>query len=872
MSNEQDGRSGQDEGNAQRKGGNQRGAGETRDGRAAERRQPAPGKVTLTGKLSAGRSPAVQRKVAATATGAAMRPARSAWDHTMDSWMDAAHRGLTALADDAGDGGDVQASGSLDAEDPASVHRVAVAGVSGAGSALPHLDRVQEAFGSVHDVTGVRAHVGGTAGEASERMGARAYASGEHVAFRDAPNLHTVAHEAAHVIQQRAGVQLADGVGQSGDAYERHADAVADRVVRGESVQHLLAGHDAAGAGAAVQLAPDDGDASPGNGQAGADGGSPELAAYQGAAVGQPGKISAPADQYEHARSAGVNVRARPDGGLPAIGKVRYDTAVHVLAADTTGAFYFVIAPSGGVTGQGQGWINRDFVALGMPDPGATLHHVTESNLTEILDVHYVAPGRWRLAPGNDYTTLAAAVATANEGRTGVRIDWQRYQAYQDEHALRLAADPWMRENRAIYHASQVYAGHNIWLPSPAYVRMLQGAGVIGTRPGWVNAAVAVGKGIAGFHAGLVAGVFGSLWDTLAGLWELGETVVSVISRALDGSLFADLESLYDELRNLSWQKARDMVASVVTMAGDALGDFVTQWNHPDVFQQWFFRGRIAGAVALEVVLAIISGGGTLGAKVVAKIGQYAPRLARALGKVLQFADDLDVTPGRDRGRGHGSGSHGADAGAPGHDRRGDRDRDRDRDMNEDERDFAQTLAMARMITEAHDLRDTPVDELLLQLNTTLAARSRAVRGYKKYSHPTKPDHHRIVQFSREREVDGDYSGRRSSTENEKDFPRKTLRGVSVKWLRKNKPRGWQELPTRDREGWVWQDQNGVDRLRFMRPTGLSPSNNKWSRQANGYFRWKDADGNYLDADGNVVPRSSSEFEELTHIMYEGPL
>jgi Domain of unknown function (DUF4157) len=803
----------------------------------------------------------------------------------MDPWMDAAHRGLTALAER----DEVQARGSQeddDAEDPASVHRAAATGVSGAGSALPHLDRIQEAFGPGHDVTGVRAHVGGAAREASERIGARAYASGEQVAFRDAPDLHTVAHEAAHVIQQRARVQLADGVGRPGDAYERHADAVANRVVRGEPVQHLLEGHEAAGTGTAVQLAPD-GDASPGNGQArdghaqathgvetpgrvAAAAGAPELAAYQGAAVGQTGKISAPAGQYEHARSAGVNLRARPDGGLPAIGKVRYDTAVHVLAADTTGAFYFIIAPSAGATGQGQGqgrgqgWINRDFVALGMPDPGATLHHVTEANLTEILDAHYVAPGRWRLAPGNDYTTLAAAVATANEGRTGVRIDWQRYQAYQDEYALRLAADPWMRENRAIYHASQVTAGHNVWLPSPAYVRMLQGAGVMGARPDWVNAAVAVGKGIAGFHAGLVSGVFGSLRDTLAGLWELGETVVGVITRALDGSVFADLEALHDELRNLSWQKARDMIASVVTMARDALGDFAAQWNHPDVFQQWFFRGRIAGAVALEVVLAIISGGGTLGAKVAAKIGQYAPRLARALGKALQFADDLDVTSSRRRGRGHGSGSHGPDAGAPG---RG----DRDRDMSEDERDFARTLAIARMITEAHDERDTPVDELLRQLDTTLAARSRAVRGYKAYPHPTRPDHHRIVQFSRQREVDGDYSGRRDSTEHEKDFPRKSLQGVSLKWLRKNKPRGWQETPSRDHEGWIWKDQNGIERLRFMRSTGLDPSNNKWSRQASGYFRWKDAGDNYLDINGNVVAEGP-EFHVLTHIIYEGPL
>lgn len=726
---------------------------------AARTRRPAPGKVTLTSRLSAARAPAVQRKAGARSTREAAGPARSLWDRTMDPWMDAAHRGSTALAEREV----VQARGSMDAED--------------------------------------------------------------------------------------------------------------------EPVQHLLADPGAGGSRTAVQLAPDDREPTPGNGQThesgeaaqaaqargaiAADAETPELAAYQGAAVGQPGKISAPAGQYEHARNVGVNVRARPDGGLPAIGKARYDTAVHVQAADTTGAFLFIVAPAAGVTG----WINRDFVALGMPDPGATLHHVTESSLTEILEAHYVAPGRWRLASGNDYTTLAAAVVAANHGRTGVRIDWQRYQAYEDEHALRLALDPWTRENRAIYHASQVYAGHNVWLPSPAYVRMLRGAGVIGARPGWVNAAVDVGKGIAGFHAGLVAGVFGSLWDTLAGLWELAETVVSAIARAIDGSLFSDIEALYHELRDLSWQKARDLVASVVTMARDALGDFVAQWNHPDTYQQWFFRGRIAGAVALEVVLAIVSGGVSLGAKLAARIGRYAPRLARALSTLLRHADELDFTPGRKRDRGS-RGPHGS--GTPGRDQPG--GRDRDRDMSEDERDFAQTLAMARAITEAHDLRDTPVDALLLQLNGTLAARSRAVRGYKAYPHPSKPDHHRIVQFSREREVDGDYSGRRGSAGSENEFPRKTLHGVSLKWLRKNKPRGWQEVPTRDHEGWVWQDQNGVDRLRFMRPTGRNPSSNKWSRQANGYFRWKDADGNYLDVNGNVVPHGSSEFNELTHIIYEGPL
>ena len=150
----------------------------------------------------------------------------------------------------------VQAKGDLDGPD---VHAAADHGTRGAGGTLPHLDVIQRAFGH-HDVSGVRAHVGGPAAEASQAIGARAYASGDAVAFADAPDLHTAAHEAAHVVQQRGGVRLAGGVGQAGDEHEQHADAVADAVVRGDSAQPLLdqRAHRGAAGGPAVQRFPGD--------------------------------------------------------------------------------------------------------------------------------------------------------------------------------------------------------------------------------------------------------------------------------------------------------------------------------------------------------------------------------------------------------------------------------------------------------------------------------------------------------------------------------------------------------------------------------------------------------------------------------------
>lgn len=113
-------------------------------------------------------------------------------------------------------------------------------GVAGAAAPLPHLDAIQRSFGR-HDVSGIRAQIGGAAAAASRRLGAHAYATGSRIAFAAAPDLHTAAHEAAHVIQQASGdVQLPDGIGQRGDRYERHADEVADAVVAGRSAEPLL--------------------------------------------------------------------------------------------------------------------------------------------------------------------------------------------------------------------------------------------------------------------------------------------------------------------------------------------------------------------------------------------------------------------------------------------------------------------------------------------------------------------------------------------------------------------------------------------------------------------------------------------------------
>ncbi len=205
---------------------------EQREGAAAtgESAPASAGKRTRTQSLPAGGVSAGAVQLLASSDGD--DGARAARDAQTRAWLDEAVRpdlhgkGVQRAADGAG-------------PDAETVHRAAAHGVSGAGGSLPFLDTIQRSFGH-HDVGHVSAHVGGAAAEAAQGMGAQAYAVGGNVAFRSTPDLHTAAHEAAHVVQQRAGVHLKGGVGEVGDPYERHADAVADRVVRGESAEGLL--------------------------------------------------------------------------------------------------------------------------------------------------------------------------------------------------------------------------------------------------------------------------------------------------------------------------------------------------------------------------------------------------------------------------------------------------------------------------------------------------------------------------------------------------------------------------------------------------------------------------------------------------------
>ncbi len=201
--------------------------------------RPAPGKVTRTSRLSSSRGPAGQRKAAVSASGAGGPQARSAWDHTMDPWMDAAHRGVTALVDrDQAEPNQAKGGGGTP-EAPAQLPG------HGGGAEMPEdvRGKMEAAFGA--DFSQVRIHEGPHA----EGIGAQAYTQGTSIHF--APGQYQpesqrgqelLGHELAHVVQQSQGrvpaTTQAKGVDINNDAaLEREADEMGARAARGEGAR-----------------------------------------------------------------------------------------------------------------------------------------------------------------------------------------------------------------------------------------------------------------------------------------------------------------------------------------------------------------------------------------------------------------------------------------------------------------------------------------------------------------------------------------------------------------------------------------------------------------------------------------------------------
>lgn len=488
----------------------------------------------------------------------------------------------------------------------------------------------------------------------------------------------------------------------------------------------------------------------------------PILEEYKGQELNKSGKIASDIANYQDAISTGMNIRSKP---LPrkdlVIGKIKFGKSIFIKAANRTKDWYYVVSLDGTA-----GWINKNFVAADMPDVKADLHHITESNLTTILKNHYVDTKKWELSTGNDYTTLVTAVAAANQGRKGIKFDPKKYRDYKEgmndfewkwsfsglakeaKDKAKANFDPVM-ENFAIYQATEILSGHNIWLPSPAYIKVLQNTGIVASRPDWMNKAISAGQGIAGFTAGVFEGFFGAIVDALEGLWEIGKGIISTIGDVFTGEIFDKIEELYNEFKDLTWDKVKQIVQSLLSAIVEGANDFKNNWSHPDMYKKWNFRGRIVGNILLEVVLAIFTAGAGNAIKWAGRLGKIAPKLAKIITKAIDKVDD--VLPPKFKNKGN----------------KDKHDESLDENSDSAAAEKQKALVFAKTITEAHDAKDSSIATLKVSLEV-VKQKFRVVKGFEVESKPQE-GHYEVWMIASRHKVAGDYTTGHSYPEFEKN-------------------------------------------------------------------------------------------------------
>lgn len=218
--------------------------------------RPAPGKVTRTSKLSGGHGAAVQRKPAeaSAASGPGSRPSR---EPANDTWMDMAHRGMTALAPGEDEAG--MASGAPQTEDalvaaiqsgdPSAVDVSQLVG----GQPLDGEIREQLEAKFAFDLGAVRIYTDPVAASVVERLGALAFSYKNHIAFasgayqpESAQGRALLAHELAHYVQtggaQGQAANQAVPLGDAAGAHEAEADRVAQHAAGDVQLRQRLPG------------------------------------------------------------------------------------------------------------------------------------------------------------------------------------------------------------------------------------------------------------------------------------------------------------------------------------------------------------------------------------------------------------------------------------------------------------------------------------------------------------------------------------------------------------------------------------------------------------------------------------------------------
>ncbi len=345
----------------------------------------------------------------------------------------------------------------------------------------------------------------------------------------------------------------------------------------------------------------------------------------KGKSVGDVGVIS----------EDGYKVKYVPRPRINSLGmegyKFELSINTRVLVLREYDGWYFISSLDGK-----NGWIEHHALAFNPPEPNAELYKVNEGDT-----LWSVAKKKYQLDKETDKRLYINAIIYAN------------YKANRQKNITNTKT-PGMFELGDPYHYNpHIKAGTGIWIPSKKFVQMLKDAGLISDgslknafwdalAKAWDSvveffvSAWEVIKGVAGFIAGLVWGFVESIVDLFVGIYEVVEGFVKVIISAITGELYKKGKELYHQIKNMTSQDWLDLLEEIGKGIDSWMSDFDKQWNAEDVFDRWFFRGRVVGYVIGEIVMAIFTAGIATGVKWGAKFLKYFGKVGKKIVDIIE--------------------------------------------------------------------------------------------------------------------------------------------------------------------------------------------------------------------------------------------
>ncbi len=644
-----------------------------------------------------------------------------------------------------------------------------------------------------HDFSRVRIHTDAQANESARAVNALAYTVGSDIAFaggayapRTQRGRHLLAHELTHVIRQGEGADTFQNklsIGAADSDYEREADAVADAVT-GAGVASFAP--PLPGAHVLPGLLQRREDAPVAGTQA------PEYAGPDWSAAGKLGIVRV---EEADAKVSGANLRKGASTSAELIQHLDENTRVHILSENKATKWLYVMVTSMQYAGA-VGYVASHLVWTGLPDPDAVLYYIAEPGLgLQKLVENHPQYKDYDIRTGDDARSIVMAVLAANEEDTrtsgGVRLNEEKLAEASNTgtwEGLKDKADEYRRVLRPILQSVELVKDKKIWLPGKTYIQALKGKGIIPTRAGWKNTAIAIAKGVGGFAAGLGEGFIMSIADVFIGIYEMIKSVVSLIRDLVSGEALKAAEEFYDALVEMIETKT---VGEIFTMLKDALvqmvtssvNDFTNKWNSNNTYNRWNFRGYVVGYILAEIVMIIFTAGTATVAKWLGKLGKLGAKILKVLAKVFDKVDDvLDKVPGR-KGRKKHKGDSDQEQKDP--------KQKKDEEGEEKARELPQALILATSIAETHDARNDPTAVALLSLSG-LKRRYKWIKGFSKKK--TGPGKFKLIMHASTHVVDDDYTPQKDEEEDISQQVQEEFEDAQKKQTPTDKPEGTSKI------------------------------------------------------------------------------